>query len=345
MFTLIQSRLWLVPALLLTSAGLTSDARAEPPLSGWSTPVNIGAPINTAFRETGPRLSADGRSLYFSSDRPCGADDAVLDFNLWVARRNSWFSRWQEPRCLSINANPRIVGEAPTPYQDREPELSRDQHWLYFVSDRPGSVGPPVPVGGDIWVSWRHDTRNDNGWTEPFRLVGLNTEAGERTPQYFGGIHGGLPQLFFATTRADGGDIWVVKILGGAVIGEARPVAELNTPDLIDAGGAMNRNGRETFIFRGANGPGLDIYTATRPHLHAAWSTPVKVDAVNSSAADQEVTLSASGSLLFLTSNRSGSTLSADGVSPSLDIWVARRWPTFRSDKHEEYEEEGSDDR
>ena len=322
--------------LAITSAGLASQALAEPRPSGWSTPINIGPPINTPFRETGARLSSNGLSLYFSSDRPCGADDAVLDFNLWVARRKSRFSRWQEPRCLAINANPRIVGEAPLPYQDREPELSRDQHWLYFVSDRPGSVGPPVPTGGDIWVSWRHDIRNDNGWTEPFRVVGLNTEAGERVPQYFAGRYGRLPQLFFTTSRGGGAfDIWVIKILGGAVIGEARPVAELNTPDLFDAGGTISPNGREIFFFRGAGGPTLDIYTATRPNLHAAWSTPVKVDAVNSPAADQEVTLSPDGRLLFITSNRSGATLSADGVTASLDIWVAWR----RS--HEEYERIG----
>jgi len=326
---------WLVLTLSLSSAGVTAAG------SEWSVPINIGAPINTPYRETGARLSADGLSLYFSSDRPCGADDAVLDFNIWVSRRKNGSSRWREPHCLAINANPRMVGEAPTPYQDREPELSRDQHWLYFVSDRTGSAGPPVPAGGDIWASWRHDIRDDGGWTEPFRVVGLDTEAGERAPQYFAGSGGSLPQLYFTIYRAGGNfDIWVIDILGATVVGMPRPVAELNTPDLFDAGGAINRNGREIFFFRGLNAPALDVYTATRSNSHAAWSTPTKVDALSSPAADQEVTLSADGRQLFITSNRSGSTVSVDGLTPSLDIWVARRCASFGGGRIEKEDEE-----
>lgn len=315
-------------ALCCASAGLAGNAHRAPRHPAWSAPINIGAPINTAFRESGARLSADGRSLYFSSDRPCGAEDAVPDFNLWVSRRAHRYAAWPEPRCLSINANPRVVGEAAILYQEREPELSGDQHWLYFVSDRPGSLGPSISLGGgDIWASWRHDIRDDDAWTEPFLVEGLNTEAAERTPNYLpGGGHRGLPRLVFSTTRAGGPpDLWMVHVLGGSLIGTPRPIPELNVPELIDGGGAMNRDGRELFLFRGANGPGLDIYTATRSHVRAPWSTPVPVDEVNSPVADQEVTLSPDGRWLFVSSSRAGSVPGADGVTPSLDIWVARR--------------------
>ena len=36
---------------------------------GWSTPQNLGAPLNTNAYEYGPALSADGRYLYFTSHR------------------------------------------------------------------------------------------------------------------------------------------------------------------------------------------------------------------------------------------------------------------------------------
>lgn len=39
----------------------------------WTSPVNIGPPVNTAFRELGFFLSADGLTGYFASDRPNGA--------------------------------------------------------------------------------------------------------------------------------------------------------------------------------------------------------------------------------------------------------------------------------
>ena len=39
----------------------------------WTTPVNIGAPVNTEFADDAPMISADGSMLYFNSDRPGGS--------------------------------------------------------------------------------------------------------------------------------------------------------------------------------------------------------------------------------------------------------------------------------
>src|SRR5437870_5630128 len=38
----------------------------------WSTPVNLGATINTAFADQQPYLSSDNTTLFFASDRPGG---------------------------------------------------------------------------------------------------------------------------------------------------------------------------------------------------------------------------------------------------------------------------------
>jgi hypothetical protein len=38
----------------------------------WSTPVNLGAGVNSAAAETRPSLSWDGTTLYFGSTRPGG---------------------------------------------------------------------------------------------------------------------------------------------------------------------------------------------------------------------------------------------------------------------------------
>jgi Tol biopolymer transport system component len=47
-------------------------ATRESTLDAWSTPVNLGATINTAFAEQNPYLSSDGETLFFASDRPGG---------------------------------------------------------------------------------------------------------------------------------------------------------------------------------------------------------------------------------------------------------------------------------
>jgi hypothetical protein len=41
----------------------------------WTMPVNLGPPVNSPFRELGFFLSADGRTGYFSSNRPGGFGD------------------------------------------------------------------------------------------------------------------------------------------------------------------------------------------------------------------------------------------------------------------------------
>ena len=47
-------------------------ATRESTLDPWSTPVNLGSPVNIASQEQNAYLSSDGKTLFFSSDRPGG---------------------------------------------------------------------------------------------------------------------------------------------------------------------------------------------------------------------------------------------------------------------------------
>jgi hypothetical protein len=315
-----------VSLVVFGAAVSVSHPLALPRYSEWSPAINLGFPINSAFTETGVTLSKHGSSLYFSSNRPCDPGDAVADFNLWVAHRSSPEAPWGAPLCLSINADARIPGDAP--YSDREPELSRDQHWLFFASDRPGSLGPLLPAGGDIWVSWRPNTWADQGWTPPVNLTGLNTVSREGTPSYFENDERGVPQLFFATTRSGLFDIWVTDVVDGIASGAPRPVDEVNTGDFLEAGSSITHDGLELFFFRGRAALGIpfDIYSATRAHLDAPWSAAVSLGpAVNHATAnDQEPKISPDRSTLFFASNRPGSVPGPTGA-PSIDIWMAAR--------------------
>ena len=320
---------WLVLMLAVSGMAVSvSRPLALPRYSDWSAAVNLGSPINSSFIETGASLSKHGLSLYFSSNRPCDEGDGVADFNLWVARRSSTTAPWGQPECLLINADARAAGDLP--YQDREPEMSRDQHWLYFGSDRPVSLGPPVPTGGDIWVSWRPNIFDDQGWTEPVNVTGLNTASREGTPQYFENDEHGLPQLFFTSTRSGFFDIWVADVLNGVAVGTARRVDEVNTDQLLEAGGSITHDGLEMFLFRGRANIGIpfDLYSATRAGLGDPWSTPVNLgSAVNDATAnEQEPEISPDRTTLFFASNRAGSVPAPTGA-PSIDIWISvRTW-------------------
>jgi hypothetical protein len=53
-------------------------------LDPWSTPVKLGAQINSGLGDRGPALSFDGKTLYFASGRPPGNS---RNSDLWVATR------------------------------------------------------------------------------------------------------------------------------------------------------------------------------------------------------------------------------------------------------------------
>ena len=111
-----QIRLFLtMVASLAACSVLWGNLFAAPRYSPWSTPVNLGTPVNSAFAESKATLSKNGLSLYFSSNRPCGSDDTVLDANLWVAHRSWPDGVWESVDCLTINVNPTLAGETVSP--------------------------------------------------------------------------------------------------------------------------------------------------------------------------------------------------------------------------------------
>ena len=156
------------------------------PFSTWSEPENLGEAVNSSYDEFLPELSKDELSLYFSSNRPgpFGGED------VWVSQRASREDPWGPAVNLGAAIN--------TEFNERAPALSRDGHWLFFASTRPGGLG-----GFDIWVSWRAHTHDDLAWLPPVNLgPGVNGVAGDFGPSHFENDELGVPTLFFASTSA-----------------------------------------------------------------------------------------------------------------------------------------------
>ena len=109
--------------------------RAEPGQASlrdilWRPPTGLGESINSPGDEGDPEITAAGDAVYFTRFSAAG------DADLYIARRDG--SGWGEPEPLPINTPDNEFGAA----------LSPDGAWLYFASDRPGSIG-----GVDLWRS------------------------------------------------------------------------------------------------------------------------------------------------------------------------------------------------
>jgi hypothetical protein len=310
---MIPRRVVEVLATLFVVFVVLAQPDAQSGIASWSEPVNLGAPINSAFQENTPSISTDGLSLYFSSTRPCGDGDTVLDANLWVAHRSAVTMPWQA-ECLRINVDG---------YIDSAPDLSPDGHWLYFVSDRLGSTS----IQRDIWVSRRGDVRDDQGWGAPSNVgPPVNTNAPEIGSSYFvirESRHLRLlpkQKLMFGRPTSGNFDIWEVNMLDDLPFGSAKRVDELSTEEFWESGPSVSPDGLEVFFHRSVpNGP-FDIFISTRREPDLPWSTPINLGPPVSmtTSSDAGPTRSSDGKLLYFESNRPG------GLGNS-DIWTSTR--------------------
>lgn len=156
----------------------------------WSIPVNLGSPVNTSYWESQPSVNADGRMLFFSSNRPGGVGGKDLYFS--VIRSNG---KWSFPRNMGDKVN--------TPGDEMSPFIHFDGRTLYFASD-----GHPGMGGSDIFFT---KMLEDTTWTEPVNLgYPINTYNDEMGLT----IESGGEKAYFSSRRDDQGgkDIYSFRL-------------------------------------------------------------------------------------------------------------------------------------
>jgi hypothetical protein len=289
---------------LVLAVFATSPLGAAPKFSDWVAPTNLGSAINSASNDFGAAISKDGLSLYFNSDRPgFGGQD------IWFSQRPTQNDAWGTAMNLGAVIN--------TEANESVPSLSRDGHWLFFSSNRPGGVG-----GQDIWVSWRAHTHDDFGWEPPVNLgQGVNSSSFDAGPSYFENDEGGAPLLFFNSNRPGFGgfDIYVSHVWPNGVFRPATLVPELSSV-ASDQRPSVRFDGLELFFYSNRPGSdGNDLWVSTRQTVFEPWSIPENVGpTVNSASNDQQPHIAADRQTLFFASDR-------PGTFGGLDLYVTAR--------------------
>ncbi len=101
----------------------------------WSKAKKLKKPINTKYNESHASLSPDGKTLYFTSDRPGGQGG----IDIYTATRDAK-GRWTNLQNLGSRIN--------SPFNEETPFLTPDGKYLFFSSEGHGSIG-----GFDIYYT------------------------------------------------------------------------------------------------------------------------------------------------------------------------------------------------
>jgi len=172
----------------------------------WGTPVSLGPVVNSLSDEWIPKISVDGLSLFFGSNRPGG----LGDFDIWVTTRRTTNEDWEKP----VNLGPPVNSSS----FERAPSISADSLSLFLISNRPGGLG-----GIDLWVSRR--PRTNEPWEIPVNLgPAVNSSTNDVSPY----ILSDGSALLFSSNRTGGFgsyDIWQVSI---------NPVVDFNGDGIVD---------------------------------------------------------------------------------------------------------------
>ncbi|HON17703.1 MAG TPA: SPOR domain-containing protein [Salinivirgaceae bacterium] len=107
----------------------------------WTPVKKVGKPINSGYDQSSVALTRDGKTMYFTSNRPEG----IGGFDIYVSKLNEK-GKWEKPRNLGNIVN--------TEFNEEFVFLSPDEKTLYFSSEGHDNFG-----GADIFV-WEIDSPN-----------------------------------------------------------------------------------------------------------------------------------------------------------------------------------------
>lgn len=223
----------------------------------WGEAVNLGPTVNhPAAHDFSVRLSYDGKSLYFGSERPGGFGSS----DMYVARRESTDDPWGQPENLGPLLNTEAFEAFPTP--------SADGNTLYF--NRSTTFDSP---DSDIWMTTR--LNENEPWEAPERLPEpVNSPYADFAPAI---SVDGL-SLYFASRRPGNigfSDIWVARRQSSTAPWDSVEYlgTNINTPFSVTMAPFISADGRRLYFMStrpgGFGGPDcvffdcFDLYAAT----------------------------------------------------------------------------------
>jgi len=287
--------------------------------------INLGAIVNREGYDYAPTISADGKTLYFVSDRPGGVlsedEDPTHDF-WYVKKEDRLDTTFTEPLNLDKTMPNGPIASVNTRLNEGAASIAADRQSLYFTAcDRADGLG-----SCDIYLT----TIEGDNWGRPVNLGrNVNSKNYDTQPA----ITADQSRLYFVSTRegpnSDGEDvgenfdIWYCDYdFDLEEWGPAKNLEEINTKGQ-DASPFIGADGVTMFFASDGHEPNYgfkDFYVTRLNTSDDSWSTPENLgEPINTDQDEQFITLPASGDIIYWSSTRQD----LDGYQGSLDIFMA----------------------
>ena len=171
----------------------------------WTTPVNMGGPINTPQHEMSPMIAGNDLVLFFASSRAGGPT-----YDLWMSTRTDVQAPWNSPIRLEGNIN--------TETDQYRCSLAPDGFVLFFDSGRSTSFG-----SSDLWMSLRKNPQDP--WDQ---VINLGSIINSGSDNLMGTISADMKMLYFYSIRSGGGgyDLWQTQI---------DPIVDFNADGIVNS--------------------------------------------------------------------------------------------------------------
>jgi len=204
------------------------------------------AAFSGKYRDVDPFISPDGRKLFFSSNRPLKGDKAHEDCDIWYVEKQpsgdwgpamllenprtpgkhdfyytadrsgtAYFSIFGEDGTGDLyfisedQKTIRLEHPINTKYNEHDPFIAPDGHYIIFTSNRPGGFG-----SADLYICFKQP---DNTWSGPCNMgQNINSEKYDYCPI----LAPDEKYLFFSSSRSGSGDVyWVdAKIIDQIIL-------------------------------------------------------------------------------------------------------------------------------
>lgn len=285
--------------------------------------INLGPLVNSQGVDYAPTVSADGKTLFFVSDRIGSRElNGKPSHDFWAAKKNdrldtNFFTPYNIDTLTSLN-----YLNVNTEFAEGAASISADRQTLYFTAcSRPDGLG-----SCDLYKS----TIEGDKWGRPVNLgKNVNTDNWESQPS----ISPDQRRIYFTSTRkgpnSDGKpiaknmDIWYAD--WDDDVEDWKPAVNMES---------INTSGWEYTPFIAAdnstlffasdshkpNYGGLDFYVTRYDQSTNSWSKPENLgQPINTKEDEAFITLPASGDIIYFSSTRKD----LSGYQGNLDLFMA----------------------